>query len=187
MLSSDCFFNHTKEFYEYYKENLNSTIYKPNIIHKYLKKLEDSKKLIGVITQNIDGFDKEVGIKNVYEIHGTIKENYCLKCHKKYDEKIIFNNNELPICSCKGLIKPNVVLYGEELPQDILHEAIKKISICDMLIVLGTSLTVYPARNLITYFRGKYLVIINKDVTAYDYRADLVINDDLNNVFKHLT
>lgn len=187
MLSSDCFYNHTKEFFEYYKENMNSLKYEPNIVHKYLKKLEDKGKLKGVVTQNIDGLDSKAGIKNIYEIHGTVKDNYCLKCHKYYDAKYIFENKEIPTCNCGGIIKPNVVLYGEELPQDILYKSIELISKADMLMVLGTSLTVFPASSLINYFNGKYLVIINNDKTSYDNRASLVINDDLAKVFHDLT
>ena len=187
LLSSDCFYKHCDIFYEYYKENMNSLKYMPNIIHEYLKKLEDDNKLIGVVTQNIDGLDKKADIKNVLEIHGSVNDNYCLKCNKYYDASYIFKSIGIPKCVCGGIIKPRVVLYGEELPQDTLYESIRRISTCDMLIVLGTSLTVFPASGLVNYFRGKYLVLINKDSTSYDNRFDLIINDDFKKVFNDLT
>jgi NAD-dependent deacetylase len=165
---------------------MNSINVKPNITHKYLKKLEDSGKLKAIITQNIDGLHTKAGNKNVYEIHGTIYKNYCLNCNKEYDANYVFKSNGIPKCKCGGLIKPNVVLYGEMLPEDEYMNSLKAISNADMLLVLGTSLTVYPASSMINYFKGKYLVIINKDKTEYDYKADLVINKKLSEVFNKL-
>lgn len=155
-----------------------------NNTHNYLKKLEDSGKLKCVITQNIDGLHKLAGNKNVYEIHGSIYRNYCIKCHKEYDLNYVKNSNGVPRCDCGGIIKPDVVLYGEMLPEEEYNNSIRAIEKCDMLMVLGTSLTVFPASDLINYFRGKYLVIINRDSTSYDNRADLVIHDNLKDVFK---
>ena len=183
MLSKDCFYNHIDLFYEFYKEKMNLLTYKPNITHKYLKRLEDSGKLKAIVTQNIDGLHIKAGCKNVYEIHGTIYKNHCIKCNKAYDGEYVFNSKGKPICECGGIIKPDVVLYGEMLPELVYSKAIEKIKKADMLVVIGTSLTVYPASGLVDLFNGKYLVIINKDKTSYDVRADLVINDKLSNIF----
>ena len=183
LLSIDCFEKNTKEFFEYYKENLNSSNIEPNITHEYLKQLEENNKLKAIITQNIDGLHSKAGSKNVYEIHGTTYKNHCIKCNKEYDANYVFNSKNIPMCTCGGIIKPDVVLYGEMLPEDAYNNSIRAINNADMLLVLGSSLTVYPASGLINYFNGKYLVIINKDKTPYDNMADLVINDSLKNIF----
>ena len=184
LLSSECFYMHPELFYDYYKKNFNCLKYEPNDTHKLLKVLEDKKKLKAIITQNIDGLHTKAGSKTVYEVHGTTYKNHCIKCHKEYDAKYIFNSKGIPKCECGGIIKPNVVLYGESLPENEFTDGIKAIGNADMLIVMGSSLTVYPASSMIDYFRGKYLVIINKDTTPYDYKADLVINDNLAKVSK---
>lgn len=186
LLSSDCFYNNTYEFFEYYKNNLNSLNIEPNITHKYLKHLEDINKLKAIITQNIDGLHTKAGSKNVYEIHGTTYKNHCTKCNKEYDASYVFNSKDIPYCTCKGIIKPDVVLYGEMLPEDAYYNSIKAIENADMLLVLGSSLTVYPASGLVDLFNGKYLVITNKDKTPYDNKASLVINDSLKSVFEKL-
>ena len=186
MLSVSCFYSFTKEFYKYYKANMNSLNIKPNIVHKYLTKLEKSGKLKVIITQNIDGLHQKAGSKNVLELHGTIYKNHCIKCGKEYSSEYVFNSEDIPRCECGSIIKPNVVLYGEMLPEDFVL-AEKYISECDLLIVAGTSLTVEPAASLINYFRGKNLVIINNDETPYDKRATLIINEDLTSVFKLLS
>lgn len=185
MLSSKCFYDETDLFYNFYWKYMITNNVKPNIIHIYLKKLEDSGKLKAIVTQNIDGLHTLAGNKKVYEVHGTIYKNHCIECGKEYDLSYL-KTNEIPHCECGSVIKPDVVLYGERLPNDVYEGAIKEISNCDMLMVLGTSLTVYPASDLINYFRGKYLVIINRDQTAYDYKADLVINKELKEVFNNL-
>ena len=186
MLSSDMFFKHTREFYEYYRENLNCLNVEPNATHKFLKKLEDEGKLKAVITQNIDGLHSKAGSKNVLELHGTVFKNHCLKCGKSFSAEYVFNSKDVPLCDkCQGIIKPDVVLYGESLP-DCFYDAERFIQKADMLIVAGTSLTVQPASGLISLFRGKYLVIINKTKTPYDQMADLVINDPLKKVFEKL-
>lgn len=186
MLSSDMFFKHTSEFYEYYKENLNCLNVEPNATHRYLKKLEDAGKLKAVITQNIDGLHSKAGSKNVLELHGTVFKNHCIKCGKSFSAEYVFNSKEVPICDdCQGIVKPDVVLYGETLP-DCFYDAERFIHNADMLIVAGTSLTVQPASGLVSLFRGKYLVIINKTKTPYDQMADLVINDSLKKVFEKL-
>lgn len=185
MLSVSCFYSFTKEFYKYYKANMNSLNVKPNIVHEYLVKLEQLGKLKAIITQNIDGLHQKAGSKNVLELHGTIYKNHCIKCGKEYSAEYVFNSEDIPRCECRSIIKPNVVLYGEMLPEDFVL-AEKYISECDLLIVAGTSLIVEPAASLINYFRGKNLVIINNDETPYDKRATLIINEDLTSVFKLL-
>lgn len=186
MLSNKCFYNNTELFYDFYKKYMDLRGVEPNITHKYLKKLEDCGKLKAIITQNIDGLHILSGNKNVYEIHGTIYKNHCCKCFKEYSSDYVFESRNVPKCSCGGIIKPDVVLYGETLPSDEYNKSIKAISNCDMLLVLGSSLTVFPACDLINYFKGKYLVIINLDATNYDNRADLVIRDRLKDVFNKL-
>lgn len=185
MLSSDMFFKHTEEFYEYYKANFNTLDILPNVTHQYLQKLEETGKLKAIITQNIDGLHTKAGSKNVLEIHGTIYDNHCLKCGKYYDGQYIFNSQGIPKCKCGGIIKPDVTLYGEMLPPAFI-EAESYIAQADMLLVLGTSLIVEPASSLILSFKGKYLVLINKDETTYDKRFDLVLNMPLKEVFKKL-
>ena len=186
MLSSDCFYSMPDEFYKFYKEYLNCLDIKPNVTHKYLKKLEDKNKLLGIITQNIDGLHTKAGNKKVYEIHGTVYKNHCIKCGKEYSGEYVFNSKNIPKCTCGGIIKPDVVLYGEMLPEREYNESLKIISEADMLIVAGTSLTVYPASGMVNLFNGKYLVIINKEKTTLDTRANLVINKNLKEVFENL-
>ena len=185
MLSIEMFYQHPQEFFKYYKENFNCLDAKPNIVHKYLKKLEDCGKLKAIVTQNIDGLHTKAGSNKVYEIHGTIHENYCLNCRKFYNAPYIFQSSEIPKCQCGGAIKPNVTLYGEMLP-DCFYEAQQAISQADMLIVAGTSLQVQPASSLLSLFHGKYLIILNKDATPYDDFANLVIHDNLKDIIKQL-
>lgn len=186
MLSNACFNMHPEEFFEYYKENFNCLDIEPNITHKYFKKLEDKKKLKAIITQNIDGLHTKAGNKNVFEVHGTIYKNHCVKCHKEYDANYVFNSEGIPLCTCGGTVKPDVVLYGESLPDKDFLGGLRAISDADMLIVCGSSLTVYPASGMVDNFNGKYLVIINNTETPYDYKANLVINDNLAKVFSKL-
>ena len=186
LLSNNYFFTHTEDFYEFYKKFFLSGNIKPNITHLYLKKLEDSGKLKAIITQNIDGLHSKAGSKNVYEIHGTTYKNHCIKCHKEYKSDYILKQEGIPKCSCGGLIKPDVVLYGETLPEKALEESIKAVEKADLLLVLGSSLVVYPAAGLINYYNGKNFVIINRDATSYDKYATLVIHDDLSEVFTEL-
>lgn len=187
ILSHHFFMNNTKEFFKFYRQMLNTKGIEPNIVHKYITKLEEKEKLLAVVTQNIDNLHTLAGTKKVLELHGNINRNYCMNCNKYYDGDIIFNSMEdIPKCECGGIIKPDVVLYEEQLDQEILAESIRCISEADTLIVAGTSLNVYPAAGLITYFRGKNLIIINKDITSYDKIANLVINDDLKKVFNNL-
>ena len=186
ILSHSFFVSKTEEFYKFYRDKMNCLDKLPNECHLYLTKLEEKGKLKAIITQNIDGLHQKAGSKNVLELHGSIYRNRCMDCNKFYDEKIVFNSDSIPKCSCGGLIKPEVVLYEEPLDSEIINNTIKYISNCDLLIVAGTSLTVYPASGFISYFRGKNLVIINKMTTSYDNVADLVIDDDIEYVFKNL-
>lgn len=186
ILSHKFFMNNTLEFFRFYKDKLNALKYKPNITHKKLYELEQKGKLRAIITQNIDGLHQKAGSKVVYELHGSILRNYCMKCNKYYDAEYVFNSNGIPKCSCGGIIKPDVVLYEEGLDNDVVEKAIYSIAKADMLIIGGTSLSVYPAAGLIRYFRGKYLVLINRDKTSYDNMADLVINDSLGKIFKEI-
>ena len=186
ILSHTFFMNNTDEFYKFYKDKMNSLKYKPNITHIKLAELEKIGKIKAIVTQNIDGLHQKAGSKKVLELHGSVHRNYCMKCGKFYDAEYVFNSESNPKCSCGGIIKPDVVLYEENLNEDILDEAIMQISNCDTLIVGGTSLTVYPASGLIRFYKRNKLILINKDKTPYDKLANFVINDSLGNVFKNL-
>lgn len=186
ILSHTFFMNNTDEFYKFYKDKMNCLKYEPNITHIKLEELEDKGKLKAVITQNIDGLHQKAGSKNVYELHGSVLRNYCMNCHNFFDAEYVFNSDGVPKCTCGGIVKPDVVLYEEGLNDDTFDGAISSISNADMLIVAGTSLTVQPASSLINYFRGKNLVLINRDTTPYDYKSNLVINDGLGTVFKEI-
>ena len=187
ILSHTFFMNNTKEFYKFYKEKMDCRNYSPNISHNYLVKLEQQNKLNYIITQNIDNLHTIAGNKKVIELHGNINRNYCLKCHKFYDENFIFNSKSIiPTCTCGGIIKPDVVLYEEPLNENNIYKTINAIEKADLLIIAGTSLSVYPASNFIHYFKGKYLVIINNDITPLDNKANIVINTKLGNVFSKL-
>lgn len=185
MLSIDLFKNNPKMFFDFYKDKMNCLDAKPNVIHKYLAKLEKEKKLEAIITQNIDGLHQKAGSKNVLEIHGTVYKNHCIDCGKSYSAEYIFNSKGIPKCSCGGIIKPDVVLYGEQLPTSFVV-AMDYINKADLLIVAGTSLTVEPAASLVRMFAGKHLVIINGSLTAYEGKADLIIHDRLEDVFSKL-
>lgn len=183
ILSHSFFMEHPDEFFKFYYNKMNPTGFKPNIVHKVLTDLEKSGKLKAIVTQNIDGFHQDAGSKNVLELHGSVRRNYCMKCSKFYDEKKVFESSSIPYCDCGGMIKPDVVLYEEPLNDDIVNRSIKAISEADTLIVGGTSLVVYPAASFIHYFRGKNLIIINNDNTPMDNQATLVIQKPLGEVF----
>ena len=186
ILSHTFFINKTKEFYEFYREKMNSLKYEPNITHLKLASLEKEGKLKAVITQNIDGLHQKAGSEKVFELHGSVLRNYCMRCKKFYDVGVVFNSLGIPKCECGGIIKPDVVLYEEPLNNDIVEGAILAIQNSDLMIVAGTSLTVYPASGLVNYFKGENLVLINRDATPFDYRANLVINDSLGNIFEEI-
>ena len=186
ILSHTFFMKNTDKFYKFYKGKMNCLKYEPNITHIKLAKLEKEGKLKAIITQNIDGLHQKAESKTVYELHGSVLRNYCMNCGKFYDAEYVFNCDGIPKCSCGGIIKPDVVLYEEGLNDNIISDSIYAIQNADLLIVAGTSLTVQPASSLINYFKGQNLVLINRDSTPYDYKADLVINDSLGIVFKEL-
>lgn len=186
ILSHTFFMGKTDEFYKFYRDKLDTRNIEPNVTHKYLKMLEDKGKDVTIVTQNIDGLHEKAGSKKVLLLHGTINRNYCMECGKEYNLDKVFDSKDVPKCSCGGIIKPDVVLYEEPLDEDTVDKAIKAIKECDVLIIAGTSLAVYPAASYIRYYRGDKMVIINKDKTPYDDSADLVINDKLGNIFGKL-
>lgn len=186
ILSHHFFMNNPKEFYRFYKDKLNTLNKDSNVCHKYLKKLEDNKKLLGIITQNIDGLHEKAGSKNIALLHGTIYKNHCMNCNKSFDASYVFNSTDIPKCDCGGIIKPDVVLYEEGLDENTVSYAIKLLKEADLLIIAGTSLTVYPASSFIHYYCGKNIVIINRDNTSFDNMATLVIHDSIGNVFNKL-
>lgn len=164
MLSHECFVRHTADFYEYYREKLLCEGILPNAAHYKLAELEKAGKLVGVVTQNIDGLHQAAGSKAVYELHGSVLRNYCTNCGAFYDDVFIKTHAPVPYCEkCGGVIKPDVVLYGEQLDDETVRGAVRCIRFADTLIIAGTSLTVYPAAGLIDYFSGKNLVVINRD------------------------
>ncbi len=175
MLSHDFFYSHPDEFFEFYKAMMLCEGVQPNLAHFALAKLEKEGKLKAVITQNIDGLHQMAGSKNVFELHGSVSRNYCDRCGRFFDTELLRSSQTIPKCNCGGNVKPDVVLYGETLDDSTLMGAVKAIAECDLLIIGGTSLTVYPAAGLIRYFSGSNLVLINRDETPYDSRADLVI------------
>jgi NAD-dependent deacetylase len=158
----------------------------PNITHIKLAELESNGTLRGIITQNIDGLHQKAGSKNVLELHGSIHRNYCMNCNKFYDIDEIINQKGIVHCSCEGIMKPDVVLYGESLNEEVMDEAVKLINQAEVLLIGGTSLSVYPAAGLIRYYQGDKLALINKDITPYDENADLLINTKLGDVFSSL-
>ncbi|MDR1722270.1 MAG: NAD-dependent protein deacylase [Methanobrevibacter sp.] len=188
ILSYSYFLTRPEDFYKFYKEIIIFQDAKPNPAHLAIGKLEDLGKIRAVVTQNIDGLHQKGGSKNVLELHGSVYRNYCMECNASYDLDYILSSDNLPICSCGGLIKPDVVLYEEPLDNSIMDKAIKYISEAELLIVGGTSLVVYPAAGLVDYFDNKNgkLVLINKSYTPYDNQADLVINKAIGEVFQEI-
>ena len=186
ILSHTFFASHTEAFYDFYRDKMLCLTAEPNAAHKKLVELEQKGNLSAVVTQNIDGLHQKAGCKNVFELHGSIHRNYCTQCHKFFDADFIANSVGIPICDCGGIIKPDVVLYEEGLDDATVTGAVDAISSADCLIVAGTSLNVYPAAGFIRYFRGKYFVLINRDVTPADKYADLVIHDSVGKVLSDI-
>lgn len=186
---SRSFFNaNPVEFYRFYRKKLIIKNVEPNITHFQLAKMEEKGKLKAVVTQNIDGLHQKAGSKNVFELHGSVLRNFCMKCGEKYSVDFIENSenspDKLPRCTkCNGLVKPDVVLYEESLDQNVINGAINAIRRADTLIIGGTSLVVYPAAGLIDYFTGKNIVLINKSETSGDRKANLVIHESLGKIF----
>lgn len=186
ILSHSFFIRNTEQFYEFYKDKMIYDKAKPNTTHIKLAELEEKGKVKAVITQNIDGLHQEAGSKNVLELHGSIHRNYCMDCHRFYPIDYIKKGNGIPICECKGIIKPDVVLYEEGLDDSTVSKAIQSIANADLLIIGGTSLSVYPASGLIRYYRGRKMVLVNKSVTSYDDQANLLVQAGLGEVFNSL-
>lgn len=186
ILSHTFFMRHTEEFYRFYRDKMLCLTAEPNKAHRKLAEWEREGKLLSVITQNIDGLHQAAGSKRVHELHGSVLRNYCTRCGKFYGVEAIADSDGIPRCSCGGVLKPDVVLYEEPLPQDTVMAAIRDIRRADVLIVAGTSLTVYPAASYISYFDGGKMVLINRDPTSYDYIADLVIHDKVGEVLDRL-
>lgn len=186
ILSHTFFVSHTEAFYGFYRDKMLCLTAEPNAAHKKLAELEKKGKLSAVVTQNIDGLHQKAGSKNVFELHGSIHRNYCTRCHKFFDADFIVNSVGVPTCDCGGIIKPDVVLYEEGLDDATVTGAVDAISSAECLIVAGTSLNVYPAAGFIRYFRGKYFVLINRDVTPADKYADLVIHDSVGKVLSDI-
>ena len=182
ILSHTFFMNKPEEFYRFYREKMLIEGVEPNPAHKALAKLEEMGKLKAVVTQNIDGLHQAAGSKTVYELHGSVHRNYCMQCGQFYGFDDILEMDLVPKCECGGMIKPDVVLYEEGLDNVTIQKSVEAIAHADMLIVGGTSLTVYPAAGLVDYYRGNKLVLINKDSTGKDGIADLVINEPIGEV-----
>lgn len=174
-------------FFRFYREKMLPLGFEPNVTHKVLAQLEKEGHLAAVVTQNIDGLHQKAGSKNVFELHGSVLRNYCVKCHKFYPAEFVRDAKGIPLCDCGGIVKPDVVLYEESLDQDTLAGAVSAIRRADLLIVGGTSLTVYPAAGLLQYYRGNRLVLINRDETPYDDYANLVFHDSLGKIFSQLS
>ena len=173
-------------FFRFYREKMLPLGFEPNITHKVLARWEAEGKLSAVITQNIDGLHQKAGSTRVYELHGSVLRNYCTRCGKFHSAQFVRNSVGVPKCTCGGTVKPDVVLYEESLDHQVVEKSIAAIRSADMLIVAGTSLTVYPAAGLVNYYRGNRLVLINRDETPYDTRADLVLHESLGSVFSKL-
>ncbi len=188
LLSHSCLVYEPKVYYEFHRQKMDTRNIEPNNAHKYLAKLEEMGKLKAIVTQNIDGLHQKAGSKTVYEIHGSALRNYCMSCGKEFPSDYIFESEEpIPRCSCGGVVRPDITLYEEGLPEDQVSGAIDSIARADMLIIGGTSLTVYPAASFVNYFRGKNLVIINRDkIDVRQAENTLVINRKIGELFAEL-
>lgn len=173
-------------FFRFYREKMLPLGFEPNITHRVLARWEQEGRLSAVVTQNIDGLHQKAGSKRVYELHGSVLRNYCTRCGNFYPAEFVKNCDGVPKCDCGGIVKPDVVLYEEGLDSDTVKKSVQAIRQADMLIVAGTSLTVYPAAGLIRYYRGSRLVLINRDATPFDEEADLVLHESLGKVFSRL-
>ncbi len=186
ILSHSFFQQDPSYFFRFYREKMLPLGFSPNIVHHKLAQWEQEGKLLAVITQNVDGLHQKAGSQNVLELHGCIYRNYCIECGKFHNAEFIKDCADIPYCSCGGIVKPDVVLYQERLDNDIVQRSIEAIQDADLLIVAGTSLTVYPAAGLLDYYDGERLVLINRDITPYDSRADLVFHQSMGEIFEDL-
>ena len=173
-------------FFRFYREKMLPLGFAPNVTHKVLARWEEEGKLSAVVTQNIDGLHQKAGSQKVYELHGSVLRNYCTRCGKFHSAEFVKESFGIPRCDCGGIVKPDVVLYEEGLNQNTIENSVYAIAKADLLIVAGTSLTVYPAAGLINYYRGNRLVLINRDETPYDRYADLVFHNSLGDIFSQL-
>ena len=185
IISHSFFMRNPEYFYQFYRDKLLVTA-QPNIVHLKLADWEKKGRLKAIVTQNIDGLHQKAGSKNVFELHGSVYRNYCMRCHKFYDFDYMKNSCGVPKCECGGIIKPDVVLYEEGLDDDTVSGAVEAIANADLLIVGGTSLVVYPAAGLLRYFSGDKIALINKTATDMDNMADVVIRDNIGKVFSEL-
>ena len=182
ILSHTYFLRHTADFFRFYRDKMNSLSAKPNAAHLALAEWEKRGILKAVITQNIDGLHQEAGSRCVLELHGSIRRNTCIRCGKKYTAEEVFASEDIPRCTCGGVIKPDVMLYEEALDRDTIDETLRHMEAADTLIVAGTSLTVYPAAGFVRYFRGDNLILINRDATPLDGEATLSIRGSVGEV-----
>lgn len=187
IISHSFFLQSPEEFYRFYREKMLYLDAGPNAAHRKLAELEAAGRLAAVVTQNIDGLHQAAGSKTVYELHGSVHRNYCMKCHKSFDARYVKRADGVPRCdACGGLVKPDVVLYEEPLDAFTMERAVEAIAAADLLIVGGTSLAVYPAAGLINYYRGDRLVLINKTPTPYDSRADLILSGKIGELLSQI-
>ena len=184
ILSRSFFMSNTSEFFRFYRNKMVFIDAKPNPAHTALVKLEEIGKLKAIVTQNIDGLHTAAGSKNVIELHGSLHRNFCMDCKKSHSLDFMLQAEDLPLCMCGGIVRPDVVLYEESLNENVIHDAVSSIVSADMLIIGGTSLMVYPAAAFIDYYNGDKLVLINMSSTSHDYKADLVIRSKLGEVMK---
>ena len=187
ILSRSFFDQNPEEFYRFYRNKMLFPDAKPNAAHKKLAELEAAGKLRSIVTQNIDGLHQAAGSQRVWELHGSVLRNRCMRCGKPYPTSAILESAEIPRCSCGGIIKPDVVLYEESLDSHVLEGALLDIQQADLLIIGGTSLVVYPAAGLIQYYQGDRLVLINKSSTPYDRRADLVLHGAIGEILGQIS
>lgn len=186
IISHSFFLEQPEYFFRFYREKMLPLGFEPNITHRVLARWEAEGKLRGVVTQNIDGLHQKAGSEKVYELHGSVLRNYCQRCRKFHSAEFVKNAAGVPRCACGGTVKPDVVLYEEGLDQNTIYDSVMAIRNADLLIVAGTSLTVYPAAGLIDYYPGNRLVLINRDATPYDHRADLAFHESLGDIFSQL-
>lgn len=186
IISHSFYLKNPSYFFRFYREKMLPLGFEPNITHRKLARWEREGKLQAVVTQNIDGLHQKAGSEKVYELHGSVLRNYCTRCHKFYSAEFIRDAADIPRCTCGGIVKPDVVLYEEPLNEETIEKSVAAIASADMLMVAGTSLTVYPAAGLLRYYRGNRLVLINRDETPYDSAADLVLHESLGKVFEQL-
>ncbi len=187
IISHGFFLERPKEFYRFYKDKMLCLGAKPNSAHRFCAKLEEKGKLSAVVTQNIDGLHQAAGSRTVYELHGSVHRNYCTKCHSFFDVNYVKNAPGVPLCDkCGGIVKPDVVLYGEGLDDKTVKGALNAISTADTMIIAGTSLTVYPAAGFIRYFNGRSIVLINRDKTPFDSQANLVFHESVGDLLSKI-